>query len=185
MEILILWLIIGVIWPMVKKAREQGANVNREYKQFTGHDQTATQRRNQQNPKPKQKGFFDQLKEELEKIEQEERMKNQRPMEQVRKPQTQQAQKEVLVKKMADQLEERRIAESRKKQEEFARRRQEIKEGGRREGPQKEIQPLFDTNYAVRERESDSVEELEQRFPDPAQRMIVYSEILGKPKALR
>lgn len=188
MEIIIIWILIGIVWPAIKKSMEGPKQEQQKTPQKNMRMSDSPSARQAAPAKPSgQKGFFEQLKEELEKIELEERAKEaEKRQQKAQQPKKQQAQPQKPQPSFFEQKKEKERVD--KQLRERYQEQLDTRESECREGRPSLISPADrnpDANYSGYSKEVFSFDALEERFPDPASRMVVYSEILGKPKALR
>ena len=167
MEILIIWVIVGII------ARIFSASENQKKKRPVTPPRragSAARMPSQAQTQPQQKkksGLLDTFIEQLRELEEQEKQKERgaypRPAAAASAQQIQRTEKQAAMR-------------YREEKEEKHKKRLEKKPAVREAGP---------VAYPGRTKNTYTLENLERRFPDPAHRMMVFSEIMEKPKALR
>lgn len=172
MEILVLWVIVGVVLRIVGASKQ-----NQRKRQARTGPQTPRPRGPRQasagQPGPaKKQGLLDTFVAQLREIEEQEKRKAQGlpPRETKPRKQTDRTLREERMDEEAA-IEQFREKKDRKFQ-------QRLEEGSLRE-------PGEDYYTRPRPKAGFSFETLEKKFPNPAQRMIVYTEIMDKPIGLR
>ena len=175
MELIIIWAILafafGYMKEQDKKKKRKVQPTQRTHRGPTPRPIDQTVRQPARNT-TKQKGLLDSFIQQLRELEEQERQKA-AGQKQVKSPAAQKVHPEAAQRMRMDE-EEAAVRFRKQKEEESQRRLQQKKE-----------RTVAEDNYALRSRASFSVENLERSFPTPAQRMIVFSEILDKPKAYR
>lgn len=136
-------------------------------------------------PKEKPKGFFAALEEELKKAEAEERRQRE---EQLAMSQPKKKKKKPAVPKPVAPQEPRVVTydaygEDDLLGQQYRAEQQRKFESSFDKGPV--AARAADANYQIQEKSGFRIESLQERYPDPAQQMIVLAEILGKPVSMR
>lgn len=168
MEVLILWVIIGAILRMVGEAKK---GKQKQQQMPPAQTRRVNPQTASAEPKKEKAGLLDSFINQLRELEEQERQRQQKLT-----PQGKGGGKKKTRSAVAAEEEEHAAQRFRREKDEMIRRRLEKTDS-------REVLP--DAYYAKRKQTGFSLEDLERRFPNPEQRMIVFSEIMGKPKALQ
>ncbi len=170
MEFAILWLVLIFIGKAMGESHKnkKQKNTNQARRQQT----TETKR-----AEPKKKGFFGALQEELERLELEEKEKQRQAVQKADQALRQEPPTKKVKQKASLPRDEEEAAEEYLARQEQLRLRDALN--------QVAMSQTVDDNYRINRNTGFSVQNLQARFPDPAQQMVVLSEIFGKPVSLR